>query len=364
VIGTAIATEGLPGTCGDAFLEATTPGEVVDAISTLTKPSGWQSASEASRSYLRAQFSSGHLRKSLHDLFNGFAVGNGPLPNRHAVQDFREYVKHEQLSEHIWTKRRQHERELVNKSTELIYTTGYCAVCGRQGSFVTSYQWSSSKYEDGRDEPNWREHVACRGCGLVTRLRATIHHLQTTSLRRDERVYLTERVTPFYSYMAQRVDDITGSEYLGADFAPGQISNGVRHEDLQRLSFPDKSFDLIVSLDVLEHVPDYEKAFVEMYRCLKPGGRMVVAVPFERNSPHNIVRAELLSDGTLVHHLPPEYHGNPVDHEGGSLCYRYFGWDFLEFARSIGFSSATAYSYWSRRYQYLGTENWIFEFVR
>lgn len=364
VIGSPIAAEGLPGAWGEAFLQAGSQGDFVEAISTLVRPAQWQVASDASLAYLRQHFSRNRLRRALEDLLNGFAVGNGPIPNRHELQDYDAYVRHERMSEHIWRKRRQHERELVDKSDELIHTAGYCAVCGQDTTFVTSYQWSSTTYDDGRDEPNWREHVACSRCGLVTRLRATIHHLQTTSLRRNSRVYLTERVTPFYSFMAQRVDDIVGSEYLGPNLAPGQMVNGVRHEDLQGLSFPDQSFDLIVSLDVLEHVPDFRSAFGELYRCLKPGGRVVIAVPFAQRSAENVVRAELLPDGSLVHHLPPEYHGNPVDHEGGSLCYRYYGWEMLDYARSIGFSKAAAYSYWSKRYQYLGTENWIFEFVR
>ena len=34
-------------------------------------------------------------------------------------------------------------------------------------------------------------------------------------------------------------------------------------------------------------------------------------------------------DGQLTHLLEPEYHGNPVDSEGGSSCFRYYGWRVL-----------------------------------
>jgi len=47
----------------------------------------------------------------------------------------------------------------------------------------------------------------------------------------------------------------------------------------ETLPFPDESFDLILSHEVLEHVSDDRLAVGEMARTLKPGGRLVVFVP-------------------------------------------------------------------------------------
>lgn len=47
----------------------------------------------------------------------------------------------------------------------------------------------------------------------------------------------------------------------------------------ENLPFPDLSFDLILSHEVLEHVLDDRQAMVEMARVLKPGGRAVIFVP-------------------------------------------------------------------------------------
>jgi SAM-dependent methyltransferase len=47
----------------------------------------------------------------------------------------------------------------------------------------------------------------------------------------------------------------------------------------ENLPFPDSSFDLILSHEVLEHVADDRQAAAEMARVLKPGGRAVVFVP-------------------------------------------------------------------------------------
>lgn len=47
----------------------------------------------------------------------------------------------------------------------------------------------------------------------------------------------------------------------------------------EALPFPDGSFDLILSHEVLEHVQDDRAAAREIVRALKPGGRLVLFVP-------------------------------------------------------------------------------------
>src|SRR6185437_14474976 len=51
-------------------------------------------------------------------------------------------------------------------------------------------------------------------------------------------------------------------------------------EDGGRLPFRSNYFDFILASDVLEHVYDTENAFAELARVLKPGGKILISVPY------------------------------------------------------------------------------------
>lgn len=57
--------------------------------------------------------------------------------------------------------------------------------------------------------------------------------------------------------------------------------------------FKDGQFDHALCLNVLEHVFEFENAFSEQVRCIKSGGKIVVAAPFMHNihaSPDDFLR--------------------------------------------------------------------------
>ena len=54
---------------------------------------------------------------------------------------------------------------------------------------------------------------------------------------------------------------------------------GFRNEDLEALTFPDASFDLTVTLDVMEHVNQPDVVLREVARTLRPGGAYLFTVP-------------------------------------------------------------------------------------
>jgi SAM-dependent methyltransferase len=70
-------------------------------------------------------------------------------------------------------------------------------------------------------------------------------------------------------------------------FAPGQryeVTNLAqpcdRVIDMTRMDYADNSVDAFLSMFALEHIYDYGAVIEESYRCLKPRGRMLLAVPF------------------------------------------------------------------------------------
>lgn len=52
---------------------------------------------------------------------------------------------------------------------------------------------------------------------------------------------------------------------------------------IEKTPFPDESFDLIVAMDLLEHLEDDQPAIGEMHRICKPGGFLFVTVPAFQN---------------------------------------------------------------------------------
>src|SRR6202046_1005252 len=48
---------------------------------------------------------------------------------------------------------------------------------------------------------------------------------------------------------------------------------------LEQLPWPDRTFDLITSLDVIEHTPDDRATLAELLRVCRPGGWLLVTVP-------------------------------------------------------------------------------------
>ncbi|MBX4189725.1 methyltransferase domain-containing protein [Candidatus Parcubacteria bacterium] len=63
----------------------------------------------------------------------------------------------------------------------------------------------------------------------------------------------------------------------------------LQKEDARQLSFENNSFDLVMADVVIQHIPDYEKAITEMFRVVKPGGKVIVSAVNVYN-PHSITK--------------------------------------------------------------------------
>lgn len=232
----------------------------------------------------------------------------------------------------------------------IFYISGYCSICKKSVDFLVDYQYCLTT-SDGRKIPNWRERLECPSCRLNNRMRSVGELLLSRS---DSRIYLTEAITPLYREIKKLRRTVVGSEYLG-DATPLGSNNdkGVRCEDVTKLTFRDAAFDAIGCFDVLEHVPNYKFALAEFFRCLEFGGTLIITAPFDLWLENTLVRATIEDNGKIVHHMPPEYHGDPLN-ESGVLSFYLFGWDLLDSLREAGFCNVYLRLTWNPDYGYLG----------
>lgn len=129
-----------------------------------------------------------------------------------------------------------------------------------------------------------------------------------------------------------------------SEFVPGVPSGsmvgGIRSEDLTRLSYHDGAFDLVLTSETLEHVPNVDAALGEIARVLVAGGIHLFTVPVLPGVPNTFQRASVRADGTLSHHAPLIHHpGGDV----GYLVFTEFGADLTELVGRSGFDLEVRY---------------------
>lgn len=193
---------------------------------------------------------------------------------------------------------------------------GFCPICEQKVRFAAQSDW-------------YRDHLRCPGCNSVVRERALALVLgEVAPGWRSMAIHESSPAPRGISLKLRReAPGYVASQYF-ADAAPGAIVDGFRNENLERQTFADETLDLVVSLDVMEHVFDPAAAYREVFRTLKPGGIYLHTVPIHKAQIEAATRrAELGADGA-VRHLAgePAYHGNPIDPNGSLVTFDY-GYD-------------------------------------
>jgi SAM-dependent methyltransferase len=285
----------------------------------------------------------------------------------HRIRSLSDYQAHLDKTQDERNKRNRIQQHLIDQSAVSIgdklkkYVTANRVT---PKTAINGFSYTAGAYVDFIVSPkrpiNWRETLKCPKTNLINRVRASIHIMDVECAPYpSDTIYIMEQKTSTYQFLKKRYPKLIGSEYLGDNIQPGQVVNGLRHEDATHLSFANDSLEHILSFDVFEHVPNYLSAFRECYRTLKPGGCLLWSVPMARRKHNNIVRAVIDDDGNISHLLEPEYHGDPVKKQG-ILCFYHFGWEMLDQIRELGFSDVYATLFWSKEFGYLGDETALF----
>jgi SAM-dependent methyltransferase len=255
-------------------------------------------------------------------------------------------------SESFMRLRTQFEKAAIEQPRPAI-ANAYCASCNQIQPMPVNDRYKKV-FPDGRIAFAFSEMMACPLCKLNSRMRFAIEILRTHSEDRTGlRLYLTEKKTNLFASLEKLGFDCRGSEWLGPDKTPGETYDGVEHQDIHQLTYRDETFDVVLSLDVLEHVNDPETAAGELYRVLKPAGLALITFPFFPQRDATVVRSRIEA-GEIKHLKPAHYHGNPLG--GGSLVFSEFSWDFIARLKERYGDRARFVNYWSVYSAHFGRE--------
>lgn len=207
---------------------------------------------------------------------------------------------------------------------------GYCNICEQETVFIIYNEWL-------------RESYKCKRCGTIPRNRALINVLNKYCKNWKElQLHESSPGGQVSDFLKQKCAGYTSSHYY-SDVPRGEYKGEHRSEDLSGMTFPDQTFDLIITSDVFEHVFEPGKAFAEISRVLKPGGLHIFTIPWIPAHKKSSCRARLLEDGTIEYLKEAEYHGNPIGGGKGSLVTFDWGLDFTDFIFNNGGMTTTVY---------------------
>lgn len=152
----------------------------------------------------------------------------------------------------------------------------YCEICQRDVLFTAP------------DEITSYREANCNCCGRPLRNNDVLHMIfqqcgQYPKLRK-KKILNTASVGSVHEKLKD-LPNYVCSDYFD-DVPSGTYRNGVLCADLRNLPFKNHSLDLIISEDIFEHIDGIEKAFQEIERVLKIGGKHIFTIPIceSRNS--------------------------------------------------------------------------------
>lgn len=219
----------------------------------------------------------------------------------------------------------------ANQSNFFFKHEGFCPCCEQETIFLANDSWL-------------RDSFLCTKCGCKPRERAL---MVTIEKYYPEWPQLSiHECSPIKRGASIKLGKY-GQNYLASQYYPkhplGEMVDGFRNEDLENQTFPDESFDLVITQDVMEHIYNPAKAFAEIARTLRPGGAHIFTVPIINKHKKTEVWATKGNDGEPVFLHKPEWHGNPVDSKGSPVT-MHWGFDIVDFIKETsGLESTIEY---------------------
>eukprot|EP00889_Picochlorum_renovo_P008948 jgi/Picre1/35978/NNA_003435.t1 len=219
----------------------------------------------------------------------------------------------------------------------------HCPVCGKQ----TSGLFSGNYRETGRCEHCGASNrfrqislvvnglVAVGSAQPVTCLNCT---LQNDGANSNLAIYNTQCSGTLHNIL-RKLPKYQCTEYYGPQSKYGDFVDGIKNEDLQKLTFSGNNFDIVLSSEVFEHIPDPYEAHREVFRVLKPGGCHVFTVPFIPDNFYDKNIASLNHEGEIIWTSEPMFHLDPIRKDGVPV-FNIFGIEMLPKLCKLGFEES------------------------
>ena len=233
------------------------------------------------------------------------------------------------------------------------YFSGRCNICGCE----TAFQYSENE--------SYRESLFCLYCKTISRYRSIARGLlravkDLTSIEASSisklpstnetclRIYDAQRA--FYGLRSTYpIPDLIAkckwvtvetSNYNSEKPLGTKLGQHQSNQNLEKLTYPDSSFDIVITSDVMEHVRVDDDAHREIRRILKPGGVYIFTVPSNRDyETQTRVRLVDPLDASKDEFLvEKEFHEDSNVAGGKALTYRIYGKDLDQKLNDLGFS--------------------------
>lgn len=222
--------------------------------------------------------------------------------------------------------------EAAPQSPVLFTHYGYCPICAAPTRFSAERIW-------------FRDYLRCERCGSIPRERALfavveMYYPHWRELPMHESSPGSRGASP--KFAAESTSYVPTHFYPNLELGKSDSQGRVRNENLEAQTFPDESFDLVITQDVFEHLFHPDRAIAEIGRTLRPGGAHICTVPITRKAQPSVRRASI-EGNEIVHHLEPQYHGNPISQDG-SLVTVDWGYDITGYlAKHSGLEVTTVF---------------------
>ncbi|MCU0541865.1 MAG: class I SAM-dependent methyltransferase [Oscillatoriaceae cyanobacterium Prado104] len=211
-----------------------------------------------------------------------------------------------------------------------------CTCCGSDQITYSSVLWDSLINEWGLSSYeveyiNRQQGCTCMKC-----------HANLRSMALAKAIMKCFNYNGLFKYFIKlpRIQQLKILEINEAGSLTQYLSNNPNHTlasypqvDLMCLPFPDRSYDLVVHSDTLEHIHDPIKALSESMRVLNPGGFCCFTIPIV------VDRLTRTREGLL-----PSYHGESGSSKADLLVYTEYGADAWKQLVQAGFDECRIYS--------------------